>query len=104
MNRRNFGIVASAALMAARAIGAQEPVLIPQIDGDWWQVAGDPDLGKYTDPRQQPVDFAIWQAADGSWQIWSCIRATKCGGKTRLFYRWQGARITDGDWKPMGIA
>lgn len=77
---------------------------MPQIDGEWWQVAGDPDLGKYTNPNQQPVDFAIWQAADGSWQIWSCIRATNCGGKTRLFYRWQGAKLTDRNWQPMGIA
>ena len=77
---------------------------MPQIDGPWWQVAGDPDLGKYTAPKQQPVDFAIWQAADGTWQIWSCIRNTKCGGKTRLFHRWQGAKITDPDWQPMGIA
>ncbi len=79
-------------------------VLVPQIDGPWWQVAGDPDLGKYTHPKQQPVDFAIWQAADGTWQIWSCIRNTKCGGKTRLFHRWQGAKLTDTDWQPMGIA
>ena len=85
------------------ALGAGQ-VLMPQIDGEWWQVAGDPDLGKYSNPRQQPVDFGIWQAADGSWQIWSCIRGTNCGGKTRLLYRWQGARITDRDWQPMGIA
>jgi hypothetical protein len=77
---------------------------MPQIDGPWWQVAEDPDLGRYTTPGQEPVDFAIWQAADGSWQIWSCIRKTNCGGRTRLFYRWQAARITDRDWQPMGIA
>lgn len=78
--------------------------LTPQIDGPWWTVAGDPDLGPYTDPRQQPVDFGVWQAADGTWQLWSCIRKTKCGGKTRLFHRWEGKNITDKDWKPMGIA
>ncbi len=83
---------------------AADQVLVPQIDGAWWQVAGDPDLGKYTNPKQEPVDFAIWQASDGSWQIWSCIRNTKCGGRTRLFYRWQGDKITDRDWQPMGIA
>lgn len=79
-------------------------VLVPQIDGEWWQVAGDPDLGKYTDPKQQPVDFGIWQAADGTWQIWSCIRNTRCGGRTRLLHRWQGAQLTDTDWQPMGVA
>jgi len=76
--------------------------LIPQLDE--WTIAGDPDLGELTSPRQQPVDFAIWQAADGTWQLWSCIRNTKCGGKTRLFYRWEGKRLTDKNWKPMGIA
>jgi hypothetical protein len=76
----------------------------PAIDGDWWPVAGDPDLGTLTAPEQQPVDFAIWQAADGTWQLWSCIRHTRTAGNTRLFYRWQGDRITDRDWRPMGIA
>ena len=79
-------------------------VLIPTIDGEWWQVAGDPDLGEYTSPKQQPVDFGVWQAADGTWQLWSCIRHTECGGNTRLFYRWEGKNLTDTDWKPMGIA
>lgn len=79
-------------------------VLFPAIDGDWWQVAGDPDLGKYTSTKQQPVDFGVWQAADGTWQLWSCIRYTNCGGNTRLFYRWEGENLSDTDWKPMGIA
>ena len=60
----------------------------PRIISDWWQVAGNPDLGAYGRPGQQPVDFAVWQAADGTWQLWSCIRHTACGGQTRLFYRW----------------
>lgn len=77
--------------------------LIPVINGDWWEVIGDPDLGLYTTEKQQPVDFAIWQAADGTWQILSCIRGTNCGGKTRLLYRWQGRNIPDRDWHPEGI-
>jgi hypothetical protein len=76
----------------------------PRIVGDWWQVAGDPDLGAYTTPQQQPVDFAIWQAADGTWQLWSCIRHTACGGQSRLFYRWEGANLFDEHWQPRGIA
>jgi len=78
--------------------------VFPEIDGNWWQVAGNPDLGELTRERQQPVDFAVWQATDGSWQLWSCIRSTKCGGHTRLFYRWEGKNLTDPNWKPMGIA
>ena len=76
---------------------------MPTIDGDWWQVAGNPDLGEYTGDKQQPVDFGIWQAADGTWQIWSCIRGTKCGGMTRLFHGWEGNNLTDSNWKPLGI-
>lgn len=86
-----------------KAVRADE-VLIPVIDGDWWQIAGDPDLGPYTRPGQQPVDFGIWQAKDGTWQLWSCIRHTGCGGHTRLFHRWEGRTLTDANWTPIGIA
>ena len=81
-----------------------KPLLKPELDGNWWQVAGNPDLGPYTTEKQQPVDFGIWQAADGTWQLWSCIRYTNCGGHTRLFYRWEGKNLTDKNWEPMGIA
>jgi hypothetical protein len=77
--------------------------LVPQIDGEWWQVASNPDLGELSTERQQPVDFAVWQAADGRWQLWSCIRRTKCGGNTRLFFGWEGKNLTDSNWKPMGV-
>ena len=90
--------------LALTAVAAADPVVIPQIDGDFWQIAGDPDLGKYSSPKQQPVDFGIWQAADGTWQLWSCIRSTAFPGKTRLFYRWQANQLMDKDWTPMGIA
>ena len=43
--------------------------LRPQIGGDWWQIPGDPDLGKYTTEKQQPVDLGVWQASDGTWQF-----------------------------------
>lgn len=75
-----------------------------ELEGDWWPVAGNPELGVYTRDKQQPVDFAIWQAADGTWQIWSCIRHTQCGGHTRLFHRWEGRKLTDSNWTPKGIA
>ncbi len=92
-------------LLCVTAIYAQKNVQIPTIDGDWWQVAGDPDLGEYTSPKQQPVDFGVWQAKDGTWQIWSCIRHTKAGGNGgRLFHRWEGKTLFDTNWNPMGIA
>src|SRR5213595_2728008 len=83
---------------------AANPPLTPQLAGNWWTVATDPDLGPLTTPNQQPVDFAIWQAADGTWQLCSCIRGTKEPGKTRLFHRWEGAKLTDRNWAPRGIA
>lgn len=101
--RAGVGVTAlSLVSRATRAASAGS--VAPEIDGEWWQVAGAPDLGKLTTPSQQPVDFGIWRAADGTWQIWSCIRNTKSAGKTRLFHRWQGDRITDRNWQPMGIA
>jgi len=77
---------------------------VPVIGSPWWQIAGNPNLGPLTNPQQQPVDFAIWQAADGTWQLWSCIRGTNCGGFSRLFHRWEGRDITAPNWTPMGIA
>ncbi len=99
-------ITACVLVLFTVSVNGQErnSVEIPTIDGEWWQVAGDPDLGEYTSPGQQPVDFGVWQAADGSWQLWSCIRHTECGGMTRLFHRWEGESLFDTDWKPMGIA
>eukprot|EP01079_Euglenida_sp_SAG-EU17-18_P009454 gene9454-1700_t len=57
----------------AAAPSAPRPVLA----GDWWDIAGTPDLGDLGAPGMEPVDFGIWQAADGTWQVESCIRGTK---------------------------
>jgi hypothetical protein len=109
--QRRALLTGAGGVLAASAAGAifphayaAEKILVPKIDGDWWQVAGSPDLGKYTTAGQQPVDFAIWQAADGTWQLWSCIRSTAYPGWTRLFYRWEAKQLTDTNWQPMGIA
>jgi hypothetical protein len=80
------------------------PIMMPRIAGDWIEIAGDPDLGDLTSPKQQPVDFAIWQAADGAWQLWSCIRSTRTPGTTRLFHAWESPELTRTKWKPKGIA
>lgn len=85
------------------AVPKKDYLYVPEVTGAWWQVAHNPDLGRHTTKKQQPVDFAIWQAADGSWQLWSCIRGTACGGKTRLFYGWESRNLTDADWTPRGI-
>ena len=50
------------------------------------------------------MDFGIWQAADGTWQLWSCVRGTKEPGKTRVLHRWESPTLTEARWKPQGIA
>jgi hypothetical protein len=97
-------LLTSIAPERANAPAAAPAPVKPVIAGPWWTIATDPDLGPLTNPKQQPVDFAIWQAADGSWQLWSCVRGTGEPGKTRLFHRWEGAKLTDRDWTPKGIA
>jgi hypothetical protein len=99
MTRRHFCALAPLAL----AKSADRP-LVPRIAEPWTQIAAEPDLGKLGTPKQEVVDFAIWQALDGSWQAWSCIRNTAEPGATRLFYRWQGKQLAGGLWEPMGIA
>jgi hypothetical protein len=101
--RFSISVVFAVAFPALYLSAATAP-LVPQLTGSWWTVAHDPDLGALTTRNQQPVDFGIWQAADGTWQLWSCIRGTKEPGKTRLFHRWEGARLTDPNWTAKGIA
>lgn len=106
MKRLTAAFVVTLVVVGSTILQAAEPAdatLIPRLTSDWWQVAGNPDLGDLTGEKQQPVDFAVWQAADGIWQLWSCIRHTKCGGKTRLFYGWEGKSLTDRDWAPKGV-
>ena len=76
----------------------------PVIEGEWWNITGVPDLGELNGDKNEPVDFAVWKAKDGTWQLMSCIRGTKTGGSGRLFFRWEGKSLTDTNWKQMGIA
>jgi len=89
---------------AIPARAADNEPLRPVIEGPWWSVADRPQLPEaYHSPKQEPVDFGLWQAADGTWQLWSCIRNTRCGGNTRLFFGWEGRTLFDEDWAPQGI-
>jgi hypothetical protein len=36
-----------------------ETILVPEIDGEWWEVTGNPKKHKYATERQEPVDFAV---------------------------------------------
>jgi hypothetical protein len=77
--------------------------LIPKIAGDWWNIASNPDLGQLSNPKQQPVDFAIWRDNTGDWRLWSCIRNTNEPGKTRLLFGWSASQLSDTNWKPTGV-
>src|SRR5436189_6333289 len=79
-------------------------LLVPQILGTWTTIADNPNLGDLKSEKQEPVDFGIWQAADGTWQLWSCVRGTKEPGKTRVFHRWESPTLTKENWKAGGIA
>ena len=103
MPRLFLAAILLACLTTPHASAADHP-LTPKLIGDPWTIATDPDLGPLTTPKQQPVDFAVWQAADGTWQLWSCVRGTKEQGKTRLFHRWESKNLTDKNWTPKGIA
>lgn len=100
-----FAIAQTGYFVSPTVLGGEKDIpCIPVVDSTgWWQVASNPDLGALTSAQQEPVDFGIWQAADGSWQLWSCIRKTREDGHGRLFHRWEGKRLTDCHWKPMGI-
>jgi hypothetical protein len=102
MTNSKFIIIFS--LLFVQVFGAASvEKLRPVFSGDWWRVASNPDLGEWTSDKQEPVDFGIWQAADGTWQLWSCIRKTKFPGRTRIFYSWEGSNLLESNWEPKGI-
>ena len=80
----------------------QAPVEV-RIDGSWWRLAAPPTLEKHGTGKEQAVDFTVFPAADGTWQLISCIRNTAFPGSGRLLYRWEGKALTDADWEPRGI-
>jgi hypothetical protein len=96
-----------ACLMQKSSVNAENATKAPvtPVIGEWHNITQTPDLGEeLNSPKQQPVDFGVWQANDGTWQLWSCIRGTKEIGKNRLLHRWEGKSLDDPNWKPMGIA
>ncbi len=81
-----------------------KPIKVPELDGEPWRITNrKPDCGDLNTGRQNGCDFSIWQAADGTWQLVSCIRYTKEPGITRIFFRWEGKTITDTNWQEKGI-
>ncbi|MFU7561280.1 hypothetical protein [Stieleria sp. JC731] len=77
--------------------------LVPKIQGDWIKLVGRPPLEKWASEKAEPVDFTVFQADDGRWQLISCIRHTTHPGGTRLLYRWSSDSLTKDNWDPEGI-
>lgn len=75
----------------------------PVITGDWWTIAGVPDLGRYNTDTVEPMDFSLWRAADGSWQLGACVRGTACGGHGRLLFRWESPSLEQPGWTECGV-
>ena len=79
-----------------------ESIWVPQLIGEAWQIGKDsPDVSPYT--GGSACDYTIFRATDGTWQCIACIRGTSWSGRTRLFYRWEGASMDQSDWEPKGI-
>jgi hypothetical protein len=76
---------------------------VPVLAAPWIRIAAPPELERWAKPGVQPVDFTIFPAADGVWQLIACVRGTAQPGGNRLLYRWESPSLTAADWRPMGI-
>ncbi len=108
--RRSAGIASAVLALGCGGPDAisGSPAVKPSVPvvGACWPIAGVPVLGAaFDNAGQQPVDFGLWQAADGSWQVWSCTRGTKEEGQHRVFHHWEGSGLQkNATWAPKGIA
>lgn len=75
----------------------------PALDGPWRRIASPPALERHASGKEQTVDFTIFRAADGTWQLISCVRGTAHPGAGRLLYRWESKDLEAADWEPRGI-
>lgn len=76
---------------------------IPVLEGSWWDITDNPDIGPFSKQGQTPVDFTIFKATDDTWQLWGCQRGTTVKPGERLLYKWESERLTDVNWTPKGI-
>lgn len=81
---------------------ASDP-LTPRLGGPWIQLVGRPELEKWASPEAEPVDFTLFQADDGNWQLIACVRKTTHPGSGRLLYRWSSPELQREGWKGEGI-
>jgi len=79
--------------------------LRPVVDGEFWMIGPKPDLSGLLPepgpdgPVHECVDHHIFQDANGTWHLWSCVRHTPVG---RVLYHWRAAALTDSPWEATG--
>lgn len=76
---------------------------VPELAGPWIQLCGRPALERWHAPNVEPVDFTVFRADDGVWQLIACVRNTTHPGAGRLLYRWTSPRLDAPDWEGAGI-
>ncbi|MEX2513384.1 MAG: hypothetical protein WD398_10805 [Cyclobacteriaceae bacterium] len=79
--------------------------LSPVLFGDWWLIGPPPSQGRNNIPvkmgkdgkfmKYESVDHHIFQAEDGNWHLWGCVRHTGWG---RILYK----NLTDSPWEATG--
>ncbi len=85
-------------------------MLKPSLVGEWWTIAPKPDLPELPvlstnygsdSPRgrNEPCDHCVYRAADGTWQLWACVRRTPVG---RLLVNWESDEIARPNWRRTG--
>lgn len=99
-------IPAGAAEPAADAADAGATLLMPIVEGAWWQIAGDnPDVTPFRivrDGTSNVCDFTIYRDAAGLWHAIACVRGTDAPG-ARVFHHWTSDELTAEHWQPRGI-
>jgi len=84
---------------------SQKQKLRPVLDSDFWPIGLQPELKELpllNEERigpHEPNDHCIFQAADGTWQLWACVRKTPVG---RCLVNWEAENLTDSPWKETG--
>ncbi len=83
--------------------------LKPVLDGDWWLIGPPPPQGKNNIPVKldkngdimayESVDHHIFQAEDGYWHLWGCVRKTGWG---RILYHWKAKSLIESPWEDTG--